>query len=98
MIGVKSTALAWGERTKEISHYLNYAMFGLLMGAGYSSGIGAIYYPLVAANTFFMRDMIKKVDIDNRESCNNFFVRNRVYGFMILLSIILGKIQLSVTN
>lgn len=69
-------------------------MLGLLAGAGYMSGLGWLYYPGVAANFAFMRNLIQKVDLNNRESCNNFFVKNRVFGTFILLSIILGKLQL----
>lgn len=95
MIGVKSTALAWGEKTKEVASYLSLAMFGLMASAGYSSGIGLLYYPALSASFLFMRDMLKKVDIDDRESCNNFFVKNRLFGAFILASIILGKLPIN---
>ena len=92
MIGVKSTALAWGDNTKRIATYLNMGMVGLLAGAGYSSGIGLLYYPGIAANFLYMRDLIQKVDLNDRASCNKFFVRNSLFGFFVLTSIILGKV------
>jgi len=93
MIGVKSTALAWGDRTKEISNYLNLVMFGCLSAAGYMSEIGWPYYPAIAGTAFFMKNMLDKVDINNREACDNFFRKNRVFGFLVLLSILIGKIS-----
>lgn len=95
MIGVKSTALAWGDRTKEISNYLNLVMFGCLSAAGYMADIGGLYYPALAGTTFFMKTMLDKVDINNKESCDHFFRKNRVFGFLVLLSILIGKISQS---
>ncbi len=66
-------------------------MFGCLTAAGYVSEIGLIYYPAIFGATIFMKKMIDKVDLNNREACDKFFRSNRYFGFVVLLSILLGK-------
>jgi 4-hydroxybenzoate polyprenyltransferase len=55
-IGVKSTALAWGEHTKTIMQGLAAVQLGLFWYAGLSAGLGLPYFPAcIAAHLYLWR-------------------------------------------
>jgi 4-hydroxybenzoate polyprenyltransferase len=90
---VKSTALAWGDKTKQICEYLNVVITGLLAASGYVEGLNMAFYPMLGVSAWYLRGILKQLDIDNRESCNKFFENNRVYAVLVALSILLGKVN-----
>jgi hypothetical protein len=69
-------------------------MFGLFSAAGYTAGFNYLFYPALAMTNGYLAKMIKDLDINNRESCGRFFVNNRKYGILMLLTFLLGKVQL----
>ena len=76
--GIKSTALAWGSRTKKICYTLSAGQFVLYTLAGINSGLlwgpGFIGGLSIFAYRIFI--MIKKVDLDNPKSCWKAFLSN----------------------
>lgn len=76
--GIKSTALAWGERTKPICYALAATQIslytiaginsGLILGPGFLAGLGVFGYRLFS--------MIRKVDLDNPQDCWKAFNSN----------------------
>ena len=90
-IGVKSTALKFGDRTKEICNNFTSAMGISLMLAGIASGMGPTYFLATFASCSMIMRGLSLVDLDNPKSCWEFFLMNRNIGLLILMSIILGK-------
>lgn len=90
-IGVKSTALTWGEKTKRKLRILNWASSSGFFLTGLNAGMMGVYYPLIGLSHFYMSSLIEKVNLNDRQSCNEAFNDNKLYGLLILFSIILGK-------
>ena len=90
-IGVKSTALTWGENTKRNLRILNWVCTSGFCLTGLNAGMLGIYYPLIGLSHIYMNSLIDNVDLNDRQSCNEAFNNNKLYGLLILFSIILGK-------
>ena len=88
-IGVKSTAILFGKRDKQIIGYLQLALLVLLIGIGLLNGRGWIYYLglFVAAwlalyQQFLIRDR-------KPEECFKAFLNNNAFGLVIFCGLLL---------
>ena len=92
MIGVKSTALLFGEMTKLWLTMFYGTMIALLAvsGAWAEAGIGYWLGLLVVAGHLIWQ--IVTVDIDDPDNCLARFQSNRVTGLLIIAAILLGLI------
>ncbi|KAG2374117.1 hypothetical protein C9374_011196 [Naegleria lovaniensis] len=91
-IGVKSTALLFGDRTREIL-----TGFSLLFGvcaslAGHNAGYDMIeqwpYFLAIFSSVLGSIYKIHTIDYNNSQQCMKTFVQNKWVGFVILLGII----------
>ncbi|CAI4050513.1 4-hydroxybenzoate octaprenyltransferase SKDI_14G3630 [Saccharomyces kudriavzevii IFO 1802] len=92
--GIKSTALAWGPRTKSIMKAMSVSQItllavaglnsGLLWGPGFIGGLGVFAYRLFG--------MIKKVDLDNPKNCWKYFTANINTGLYFTYALTLDYI------
>ena len=92
IVGVKSTAIYFGNHTKfalSIFYGMTIAMLGM---SGYLVGVGLAYYITLIIPAFHLVYQIQKLDIDNPTSCLKLFNANKWFGLLILLVIIMGKI------
>ena len=92
MIGVKSTALLFGEMTKLWLAMFYGTMIALLAvsGAWAEAGIGYWLGLLVVAGHLIWQ--IVTVDIDDPDNCLARFQSNRDTGLLIIAAILLGLI------
>ena len=88
-IGVKSTAILFGERDKQMIGYLQLALLAILIGIGLLTGRGWIYYLglFVAAwlalyQQFLIRDR-------KPEDCFKAFLNNNAFGLIIFCGLLL---------
>ena len=88
-IGVKSTAILFGKRDKQIIGYLQLALLAILIGIGLLTGRGWIYYLglFVAAwlalyQQFLIRDR-------KPEECFKAFLNNNAFGLIIFCGLLL---------
>jgi len=92
LIGVKSTALKFGENT----HAWVFIFYGMATGffilAGYLTGLHAFYYFGIIIIIFLFRTQLKKLDIHNPESCLAVFKSNMYVGMSLFVFIMLTKI------
>lgn len=91
-VGVKSTALRFGDRTVQICTNFVSAMGLALFLAGLAGGLGPTYFITSFLTTCMIMKGLSLVNLDNPKSCWEFFIMNRNIGIVILLSIIVGKI------
>jgi 4-hydroxybenzoate polyprenyltransferase len=84
-IGIKSTALKWGERTKQILNRYAVGQIGLLTAAGFFAGMGPCYFAGTAWAAYRLFDMIKQVELDNPDNCWQWFLRNIRTGHVVFL-------------
>ncbi|EDO18752.1 hypothetical protein Kpol_1028p25 [Vanderwaltozyma polyspora DSM 70294] len=76
--GIKSTALAWGDKTKTICNTLATIQFGSLAIAGINSGLilGPGFIGGLTIFAYRVFTMIKNVDLDNPKDCWKAFISN----------------------
>ena len=91
LVGVKSTALAWGENTKKYCRYLNAVSLACFGCAGYAASVSFFYYIALALSHYHQQNLINNVDLNDGESCMNTFVAMRYVGYLITISIIIGR-------
>lgn len=84
-IGIKSTALKWGERTKEIMSRYGIAQIALLTASGLFAGMGPCFFAGTLWAAYRLFDMIKRVDLDNPDDCWQWFLRNIRTGHVVWL-------------
>lgn len=87
LIGVKSTALLFGDRTKQwLSGFAACQVVGLLV-AGTSAGLGWPYFASVALAGTHLAWQIGTVDIHRPDDCSRKFVSNAWLGAIVFAGI-----------
>ncbi|MFT6581661.1 MAG: 4-hydroxybenzoate polyprenyltransferase [Alphaproteobacteria bacterium] len=90
LIGVKSSALKLGERTRSFL-FLFYAItIGLLAMAGLSAELSPRFFIVLALAALHLIWQAWTVDINDPENCLAKFKSNRIFGLILLLGIIAG--------
>jgi 4-hydroxybenzoate polyprenyltransferase len=83
LIGVKSTALLFRERTKPLLIAF-YALAVLLIGiAGFAAGVGVIFTVALAAFAVHLGWQVSRLDIDDSDNCLRVFKSNRDAGLIL---------------
>lgn len=93
--GVKSTALAWGDKTKPIVGSLYAGFISCLAVAGHAMGAGPIYYAVSCLGTAaHLAWQVITVDLDSRADCWAKFKANGfVAGTLVWLGIAGNYVQ-----
>ena len=95
-LGLKSTAIAWGNNTKKIASMYSVAMVSGLGISGYAAGLGnSISFNIgLAATAAHLSWQIYSADLNDRINLNNKFRSNNILGGVIFASILGGNIML----
>ncbi|KAK8569687.1 hypothetical protein V6N13_046734 [Hibiscus sabdariffa] len=91
-VGIKSTALRFGDSTKEWTTGFGIACIGSLALSGYNADIGWPYYAFLAAASGQMAWQIWTVNLTCRADCNRKFVSNKWFGAIIFSGILFGRV------
>ncbi|CCE87216.1 Piso0_005759 [Millerozyma farinosa CBS 7064] len=92
--GIKSTALAWGDKTKSILYantVVQVATYGI---AGAMCGLGPGFYAAAVWGFSRLFNKIKTVDLDNPKSCWNAFTSNIRTGAILWFGILIDYVLL----
>lgn len=92
-IGVKSTALHFGSRNKEVLTAFALAHGAGLVLSGLAGGCGGAYYAASALGTSWLAKSIRDINLDDPKECGDFFVRNQWYGALIFSGIVLDRLM-----
>ncbi|CAL0306435.1 unnamed protein product [Lupinus luteus] len=92
-VGVKSTALRFGDSTKEWITGLGIACLGNLALSGFNAELGWPYYAFLAAASGHLCWQIFTVDLSSRSDCNRKFVSNKWFGAIIFSGILAGRLS-----
>ncbi|KAL6187222.1 hypothetical protein ACLB2K_043337 [Fragaria x ananassa] len=92
-VGVKSTALRFGDSTKEWIAGFGILCICSLALSGYNADIGWPYYALLAVASGQLAWQIWTVDLSSRIDCNRKFVSNKWFGGIICSGILLGRLS-----
>ena len=92
-VGVKSTALRFGDSTKEWITGFGIASLGNLALCGFNAELGWPYYAFLGAASGHLGWQIWTVDLCSRSDCNRKFVSNKWYGAIIFGGILAGRLS-----
>ncbi|CAM6035956.1 unnamed protein product [Sphagnum compactum] len=91
-VGVKSTALRFGQETRPWLTGFSTAFISSLVLAGYNAHLGWPFYVGVAGAAGHLAWQVSTVDIHSRVDCNSKFVSNKWLGALVFTGIIFGKL------
>lgn len=98
LLGIKSTAIKFGDNTKIWLSGFGASMIGGLVLAGMNCGIGWPYFVSVAAVATHLASQTYKLNIHNPSDCANKFISNHQVGFILFMGIVLGMLNKSDDN
>ncbi|KAJ4912997.1 4-hydroxybenzoate polyprenyltransferase [Raphanus sativus] len=90
-VGVKSTALRFGDNTKLWLTGFGTASMGLLALSGLSADLGWQYYASLVAASGQLGWQIGTADLSSRTDCSKKFVSNKWFGAIIFSGVVLGR-------
>ncbi|KXG31416.1 4-hydroxybenzoate polyprenyltransferase, mitochondrial isoform X2 [Sorghum bicolor] len=91
-VGVKSTALRFGDLTKYWIGGFGAACIGSLALSGYNADLGWPYYPFLVAAAAQLGWQVSTVDLSSRSDCNMKFVSNKWFGALVFSGILFGRL------
>ena len=91
-VGVRSTALLFGEDTKKYLAGFGAASVAGLCASGAAAGLTWPFYAGVGAAATHLTWQIADVDLDDRDDCAAKFKSNSVYGGIVFAAIVAGKL------
>ncbi len=94
LIGVKSTALKFGEKTADwlFGFYL-ITLTGIVI-AGWMTGLSVLFYIGMAGAGTHLLWQLKTLDIDDPDRCLMLFRSNKIFGVIVLFAIVAGKFHM----
>lgn len=92
--GVKSTALAWGDKTRPIVNTLVVAQAISFFTAGAMNGMSYGFYSLGAYGFYRLFTKIRQTDLDNPNSCWKFFTDNVKTGLFMWYGMLIDYLML----
>ncbi|GMP92524.1 hypothetical protein CsSME_00042712 [Camellia sinensis var. sinensis] len=91
-VGVKSTALRFGDSTKEWVTGFGIACISSLALSGFNANIGWPFYACLTAASGQLAWQILTVDLSCRDACNRKFVSNKWFGAIVFSGILFGRL------
>lgn len=90
IVGVRSSALALGERTRPALVVFYALTVALLAAAGWMAGLGSWTYAGLAALALHFAWQVRTVDIDDPKGCLAIFKANRDAGLIVAAALAIG--------
>jgi 4-hydroxybenzoate polyprenyltransferase len=97
LVGLKSTALLFGERTKPILSAFYAAAVVLIAIAGFGAGAQSIFAASLAAFAAHLARQVFLLDIDDPDLCLTIFKSNRDAGLILFAGLILDTLVRQIT-
>lgn len=92
LVGVRSTARRFGERTRPFLLFCYGGAMALLLLAGFLAGSGALFYPALLLPGALLLWQAGRLDIHNPALCLRLFQRNREVGLLVALAFLAGRL------
>lgn len=92
MIGIKSTALRFGDKTKFWLTGFSTAMIGGLTASGMACDQTWPYYATVGLVSAHLAQQIYSLNINNPNDCARKFISNHQVGLLLFVGIVLGTL------
>lgn len=91
LIGVKSTALKFGDATRKWLWLFYGIALTAFAGAGAAAGLGPFFYPVLAVGAALLVWQIVTLDIGDPARCLSLFRSNRDFGLVLFVAIVAGQ-------
>jgi len=91
LLGLKSTAIKFGERSTPWLYGFYGASLALLAASGAEGGLGGPFYLLLAAAGLVLLWQVAAIDLDDPDDCLAKFKSNRLFGWLVLAAIAAGS-------
>lgn len=92
LIGVKSTARLFGERTGPFLAACYAATIVVLAAAGWAAGLHAWFYPALLLPAALLVRQVVQLDIHDPVGCLKLFRANREVGMAVVLALLAGRL------
>lgn len=92
LIGVRSTALLFGEATRPFLAVCYAASVVLMLVAGQLAGLSVWYFVGLSVAAVLLARQVSAIDIHNGALCGRLFRANREVGIVIAVAVILGRV------
>ncbi len=92
LVGVRSTARLFGERTRPFLAACYTAMLALLVVAGASAGLRWPFFVALLAPAWLLARQVARLDIGDPARCLALFQSNRDVGLLVGLAVALGRL------
>ncbi|XP_057340108.1 4-hydroxybenzoate polyprenyltransferase, mitochondrial isoform X2 [Microplitis mediator] len=92
LVGIKSTALKFGDDTKFYLTGFGTSMIGSLITSGVISGQTWPYYTAVSVVAGHLVEQIRTLNINDPQDCATKFISNSAVGLIIFAGIVLGNL------
>lgn len=83
-VGIKSTALLFGDNTKSVLSMLTVLQYAALAQVGVTSDLGVLFWTGGVLSLLYTARMIYKVNINNTQSCAKWFKSSQNIGWLIV--------------
>jgi 4-hydroxybenzoate polyprenyltransferase len=91
-IGIGSTALLWGGRTRPFLLACYAAMLALLALTGWLAGLSALFWPALLLPAALLARQAATLDIHDPAGCLSLFHSNREAGLAVALALLFGRL------
>ncbi|GMI38160.1 hypothetical protein TeGR_g14389, partial [Tetraparma gracilis] len=91
-LGLKSTALTFGDNTKPVLYGCTAAFLAGLAGTGLSEGLHPAYYVGVTGAASHLLWQIRTADLDDPDNLAVRFKSNQWTGLAVLASVVAGRL------
>lgn len=98
LLGIKSTAIRFGDNTKIWLTGFSTAMIGGLVASGIVCGQTWPYYSVLGVITVHLAHQIYSLNINNPTDCASKFISNQQVGLLLFLGIVLGTLYKGYRN
>lgn len=92
LIGIGSTALRWGERTRPFLAACYAVTVALLLIAGWLGGLSWVFVPALAPAVAMLAWQVKALDINDPALCLRLFKANREVGILVAFALLAGRL------
>mgnify|MGYP002786247548 FL=1 len=92
LVGIGSTALKFGERTRPFLAACYAATIALLALAGWAAGLGVLFWTALALPAGLLARQVATLDIRDPARCLKLFHANREVGLAVVLAFMLGRL------
>ena len=92
MVGIGSTALHWGERTRPFLAACYAGVVALLVAAGLMAGLSWLFLPAMLLPAGLLARQVATLDIHDPARCLRLFQSNREVGLAVTLAFLAGRL------